>query len=447
MASLHWKDGRAEIRLRKPNTKKQTTIRLGHTNQREAERILGWVEELITAARHGERNEKAIRWASQRPTQLYDRLAVAGLVPERTPSRAPVTLGEMLDDFFTTLNAKQSTRTRYEQGRERLERYFGRDHRLDGITARDADLWRAWLAEQTKTIGSGQGAEVRRRYSPGTIARDTGLARTFFRKAVRWGMIPNNPFDGVRAGGQRNPDRLFYIEPEDALKLLDVCPDADWPCIIALCRWGGLRCPSEVLRVRWSDIDWGDAERAGRLTVRSPKTEHHEGKAERVVPLFPELKAVLLAAFEIAPDGAERVVERYPESTRNLRPAMLGIVRRAGLSPWPRLFHNLRASRVDDLRRQYPGKVCDAWVGNSAGVSRAHYESVRECDYEQAAAMDGATTNPTTTRPANARHEPTPAMKKPASGGPERAVTGVDGVSNGRNRTRTCDLIHVTDAL
>lgn len=36
----------------------------------------------------------------------------------------------------------------------------------------------------------------------------------------------------------------------------------------------GLRCPSEVLALRWGDIDW---ERS-LFTVRSAKTEHQQGK-------------------------------------------------------------------------------------------------------------------------------------------------------------------------
>lgn len=46
----------------------------------------------------------------------------------------------------------------------------------------------------------------------------------------------------------------------------------------------GLRCPSEVLSLRWCDIDGGK----GRIRVPSPKTEHIKGMASRIIPLFPE---------------------------------------------------------------------------------------------------------------------------------------------------------------
>ena len=64
------------------------------------------------------------------------------------------------------------------------------------------------------------------------------------------------------------------------------CPNTDWRTIVALCRYGGLRCPSEVLTLKWADVDWEH----GRFRVHSPKTEHHPGKEVREVPLFPELR-------------------------------------------------------------------------------------------------------------------------------------------------------------
>lgn len=393
MASTHTDSkGRTRIAFRSLD-RRQVFLRLGRLTERQAkraERTRAMIADLERAARSGYRDEQAQRWADHQPARIYDKLSESGLVPKREAQRV-YTLGALLDAYFATAQVKGSTRIRYEQGRDRLLAYFGRERELHTISTQDAEEWRAWLLEQTKTVGTGAQSRKKRRYSDATVAKDVTLARQFLAKGVRWGQLPTNPFDGVRAGSQRNPDRLHYIPPEDAQRLLDACPDTDWRCIIALCRWGGLRCPSEVLRLRWSDIQFTDSERAGRMVVRSPKTEHHEGKGERVVPLFPELEPILRDAFIQAADGAERVVGRYPESTPNLRPAMLPIVRRAGLAVWPRLFHNLRASRVDDIRRTYPGKVADAWMGNSEGVSRAHYEGVRESDFWDAVATPVAT--------------------------------------------------------
>ena len=97
-------------------------------------------------------------------------------------------------------------------------------------------------------------------------------------------------------------------------------------------------------------MDW----ERGRFRVHSPKTEHHEGKAERWVPIFPELLPYLEEAFDLAPEGAVYVIGRYRDANMNLRTQLKRILRRAGVSPRPRLFHNLRASRETGLAAEYP---------------------------------------------------------------------------------------------
>jgi len=75
---------------------------------------------------------------------------------------------------------------------------------------------------------------------------------------------------------------LRFFDPGKPLrdvieKLLEACPDTEWRLIIALARCGGLRIPSEALALTWAGIDWAH----GRFRVRSPKTEHHEGRVDR----------------------------------------------------------------------------------------------------------------------------------------------------------------------
>jgi len=135
---------------------------------------------------------------------------------------------------------------------------------------------------------------------------------------------------------------------------------------------------SEVLSLRWRDVDWD----GGRINVQSPKTEHHPGKASRIIPLFPELRPILAESFELAPDGAEFVVDgKFRKAARgpggwlntNLRTNFEKIVRCAGLQKWPRLFHNLRASRETELVESYPVQVVTSWLGNTPSVAMRHY--------------------------------------------------------------------------
>ena len=143
---------------------------------------------------------------------------------------------------------------------------------------------------------------------------------------------------------------------EDAAKVLDACPDHEWRLIFSLARFRGLRTPSETQKLRWCDVDWA----RGRLLIHSPKTEHHEGKETRWIPLFPELREHLDAAFDTPADGSDFVITRYRDGDQNLRTHMLRIIKRAGLKAWPKLFQNLRSTRETELAEIYPLHVVTA---------------------------------------------------------------------------------------
>lgn len=103
------------------------------------------------------------------------------------------------------------------------------------------------------------------------------------------------------------------------------------------------------------------------------------------MPIFPELRPYLEEAFHLAAEGALYVINRYRDTNQNLRTQPARIVRRAGLTPWPKLFHNLRASRQTELRERYPTHVVCAWLGNTAAIAAEHYLQVTEAHYKQAA--------------------------------------------------------------
>src|SRR5262249_42560705 len=145
--------------------------------------------------------------------------------------------------------------------------------------------------------------------------------------------------------------------------VIAAAPDAEWRLLIALSRFGGLRCPSEHLALEWRDVDW---ERS-RFLVRSPKT------GDRWVPIFPELRPYFDECFELAEEGTVHVITRYRDKNANLRTAFLKIIKRAGVKPWPKVFHNLRASRETELAAQFPIHVVCQWIGNSAAIAAKHY--------------------------------------------------------------------------
>ena len=149
--------------------------------------------------------------------------------------------------------------------------------------------------------------------------------------------------------------------------------------IVGLCRYAGLRCPSEVGVITWADVNW----EKGRLTVLAKKTEHHGGDhAVRVVPIQGALHEILREAFEQAPEGATLVAPKAAGGGLNLRTTFTKIVARAGCKPWPRLFQNLRASCETDWVEKHPAHECAAWLGHSPAIAAAHYLQARNHHFE-----------------------------------------------------------------
>jgi hypothetical protein len=133
------------------------------------------------------------------------------------------------------------------------------------------------------------------------------------------------------------------------------------------------------------------------MCIPEPKVEHHEGRGIRSCPIFPELRPILDEAFEIFGDKSEYVVAaaqyRAAANTAmgwknsNLRTEMTRLLRRAGVSGWPRLFHSMRASRQTELQREFPLHVVCSWLGNSPRIAQQSYLLVTEDDFAKAAGV------------------------------------------------------------
>ncbi|MBI1312017.1 tyrosine-type recombinase/integrase [bacterium] len=171
-----------------------------------------------------------------------------------------------------------------------------------------------------------------------------------------------------------NRERMFFIPRDVAERVLDTSPDAEWRLIFALSRYGGLRCPSEHLILKWGHVNWDRS----RLTIPAAKTQ------TRVLPIFPELRPYLEAVYEQAEPGTEYVIAHYRKTNANLRTQLLRIMERAGVEPWPKLFHNLRATRQTELEESFPSHVVCRWLGNSESIARKHYLQLTDEHFERA---------------------------------------------------------------
>ena len=372
MASISRESGgRRTVQFVRPDGKR-SPICLGKVNHRTAETVRDKVEALGQAVYYGARlDDDTAAWLSGIDASLVDKLEVVGLVPDqyRRAKRDRVTLAAFLESYLAgRSDIKRSTRLNLEQVRGNLLAFFGANRPLNEVTPGDADDFRRFLLGH---LGEN------------TVRRHCGRAKQFFRAAVRKRLLPENPFGDMKDCGVRgsNPDRVCFVSREVASKVLEACPDAQWRLLFALSRFGGLRCPSEHLVLRWADVDW----ERGRMTVRSSKTEHFEGRESRLVPIFPEVRMYLDQVWEEARPGAEYVITRYRGGNANLRTQLERIISRAGLQAWPKLFQNLRATRETELVGSFPLHVVTAWLGNTAAVAAKHYLQVTEADYERAA--------------------------------------------------------------
>ena len=395
MASIGYEGDRGELkRILYRNAKgQQKTLRLGECCERVAESARVAVAHLVIAKRHTSvPHPDATRWLAGVDDMLYARVAALGLCQPRE-GVAVVTMAELLDRFDASGTVKPSTRVKYQQVADSLRAFLGAATPLASITPAHGDNWRKSIAEPKADPDTK--AEPAKTPARATVAKRVVIAKSVFRKAVRWGMIPANPFADLRAGSQSNPDRAYYVTVETIRSILAACPDDEWRAIVALSRFAGLRCPSEIVALRWGDVNW----ERGRLMVRSPKTAGYEGHAVRVVPIAPELRPILQDLFDRAEVGAEAVVPRLRDPKMNLRTQFERIIAKAGANPWPRLFHNMRASCATDWVERFPAHVVAGWLGHSPMIAAQHYLQTRDAHFDLAAgvgAFGEAAANPAT---------------------------------------------------
>ena len=367
------------------------TLRLPTGDRKAAESIARHVDALLGAKLASQPiPRETAAWLGSIGDVLRDRLVRVGLI-EAGPGIPR--LGDYLKDWVETRRSsyKPASLLAWGQVVARLLEHFGSDCPLSEITHARAEGFRQAM------IAAG--------LRPTTIHKRLQHARLIFAHAVRLGLLASNPFEHVRHRAGDVSERRAYVPAADVLRVIDCAPNVWWRLLIALSRFAGLRIPSEAFSLRWQDVDW---ERS-RLIVPSPKTQHLPGRAYRVVPLFPAIRHYLEEAWELAPDGAEYVLpDEYRQRAMgpcgwrnaNLRTTLAKIIRRAGLKPWPRLWHSLRASCESDLVASFPLAVVTKWLGNTPSIALRHYIDVTDGDFERALqwvpeGLEKATQNPT----------------------------------------------------
>jgi integrase len=148
-----------------------------------------------------------------------------------------------------------------------------------------------------------------------TIAKTLRTLKAMLNRALKDGLIHENPLAGVRMPkSQSRPKRIY--SPDETRAMRAVASTLWWQAFIALAETSGLR-KGELVNLHWRDVDFENktvrvsAKRAGEFTVKgrglfplllwSPKSYE-----ERTLPL-PESTIRVLAKFQSESDGSPYV--------------------------------------------------------------------------------------------------------------------------------------------
>jgi integrase len=352
MASIIERNGKRTLQWKFNN--RRWWAGLGATGAKAAAVLANRLQAVLDEIEHtGRLSGESSMWLSAlKGGRLRQRLHDCGVL------QAELTVRQLCDAFETRKERKEQTNVNYSHAIRNLVKCYGLDTPASAVQGRE---FRPYLES--------------RGLSRSTVNKRISIARSVFKT------ISPNPFAEVVAGRQDNSDRQFYVAADT---ILAVCryADPELKLVLMLARFAGLRVPSEIKGMRFSDVEW----EADKIYIRSPKTEHHKGGEGRYVPLFHQVRGPLLDAMERSSRADSAVFgELSPVGNVVLRRRLTMLLQRLGIKPWPRLFQNLRASWETDCLRLFPAET-PKWAGHSHLVSQRHYLIQTDDSFRAAAA-------------------------------------------------------------
>ncbi|MCH9058922.1 MAG: site-specific integrase [Planctomycetes bacterium] len=307
------RNGRGVVFAR-PGDRKRVKIKLGRVTNAAAADVCRRIESLSRCAKlHTEPSGNVVEWLAGIADSLHAKLAGHGLTEPREPVATSPRLRAWLDRYMDqrTAELKPSSIAKMRRTATALVAHFGADTPIGEITADGGADWQAALRSKTWTVEGPKGKRIVKRITEAGVRVDVRNAKTMFNAAVDRGIIPQSPFRKL-ASTSIAADRE-YLDVDASERILDALPGVQWRTLWGLARHAGLRCPSETHGITWGDVDFDK----GRMRVRSPKTERYADHAERIVPITPRLRVLLLDAFD---DAHERQQGVLRISRNNLTP-------------------------------------------------------------------------------------------------------------------------------
>jgi len=358
---------------------RKRSIWLGGLSKRDATRFQSNLESLIESSRvNTTPDARILEWANGIDERFKTVLAQYGLIPTQalpvvSENRDVRLLGDLVDHYV--LEQKHFsiiTRANFKQVRSWAVEYFGAKCVVASITPAKFVSWMTWMVHADE-------GDTRKTLSTSSAKKHAKRLRQVFSYGVKARLLSENVADGIKIGDETNDERKHYVDRATATLVIDNCPSMEWKLLFALARYCGLRIPTEIQVLKWSDVLWDQ----NRLRIDSKKT------GLRFCPLFEPALRLLREAFDMADEGATHI---FPNRTTesNLRTHMHRIIKSAGLVPWPKVFVNLRSSCRTDLEDNFRETVINAWIGHSTKIGQKHYSQVRPSDWEEANRFGGS---------------------------------------------------------
>lgn len=341
---------------------KQWQARLRGFDRPAAEEAAEHVAAMIRAAR----SRRPVPYVTERyvqhvaPRNLVAALTRSGLHDDRRG------LVNAIDAYVDHKSAKVLSGRLADINRElyRLAKFIGWRVDVSDVIADDIHRWADSIAE----------------LEPSTQSKYAAIARSFFRWCAKEGLIEKAPTDGLQVTtfAAQARQEISDVEYENVIDVVDR-PSRQ---ALHLCRYAGLRI-GEAVNLQWSRVDY----HSRKMTVQDTKR-----KRDRAVPIVPEMR-LLFAGFDkrgnfVVADGDSHPLSRSAVDKR-IREACA----RARVRLWPRLFHNLRATRETEWINQFGLVNACHWIGNSQAVASKHYAMAT------AAAFNKATADTTEAKP------------------------------------------------
>ena len=295
----------------------------------------------------------------------------AGLIPREAEER---TLQQCVGAFLEAKRGycKPSTMRVLGRAAKHLKSFFPPNKPLQEVEVAHVHEFDNWLR--------GQPGRQTAYMAEATVRKTCSVFCQAFRFAQANKWVRSNPVleSGVKRSAAENEDRVFYVGFDDAMRLLKACASREERLLVSLSRFAGLRIPSEIQELRWSDFE----EDLRVVKIYAPKTGRF-----RTVPVMSALYEVLKEE-SIPQDRSEFVfprLRRYP----SLSTAMRRIIRRSGVKDYPRALHNLRGSCITDWVSLHKSIAEVAgWAGHSVQVMTRHYLRAQSQESALRAATD-----------------------------------------------------------